>query len=161
MNGSDTPNKTQTNALHLNPSWTTVSEPKPCNYSSLAVLWQLSNGFRTGTPANTCRPPGRARTACLLYFGHYSICSCCAYILSRPRVPLAHSTASATTTTAHKCRRCDMHTNALSLVNKYGMKNEWRCISLQVTLGVQVTRRQEKCAVVGDKSVWITKVHLA
>lgn len=161
MTGNDTPYTTLTKALHLNPGWTAVSEPKPCNYSSRAVLWQISHGFRTGAPANTCRPPGTARMACLLYFGHYSICSCCAYILCRPWAPPAHSTTSATTTTAHKRRRCDMHTDALPLVNKYGMKNEWRCISLQVTLGVRVTRRQEKCAVVGDKSVWITKVRLA
>lgn len=58
-----------------------------------------------------------------------------------PRAPPAHSTTTTTAattttaTTAHKCKRWRAHKYAIfGQKNKDDMKNEWRRISLQVTL---------------------------
>lgn len=123
MNSSDSPCQPQTSASHLNPVWMlsrrqslVITAP---SLSSDSVLMDSAPAPRQ-TPVG---PPGRARTACLLYFGHYSICPCCAYILSRPRAPPSRAShASAATTAAHGCRRRDKRENTPSLLNKCGTK---------------------------------------
>lgn len=158
-------------ATHL-----TRLKPTPCTWTQggplsqshslviTAPLLSSDNFLMDSTPAPRQTPVGprveRGRPAfcisVIIPFAH-AVLTFCLAPGCLPRTPLPAPPLPPPTNAG----RCDMHTNALSLVNKYGMKNEWRCISLQVTLGVQVTRRQEKCAAVGDKSVWITKVRLA
>lgn len=130
----------------LEPMSRTSTRHEPLSQSKWLVitapLLSSDNFLMDSAPALWQTPVGprieRGRPASSFYISVIiPLLMLCLHSVS-PRAPPAHSTTTTTTTTtatAHKYKRWRAHKYAIfSQKNKDDMKNEWRHISLQVTL---------------------------